>query len=99
MKNCKISIFICYSYDTAKAHCQCVTEEQRYSAKGFVPKASSEKGKRKQSGWVDIVQSLIESKDLSNDERQFLNVIGKYDNVPRKKNKFQVFTNDDIFIG
>lgn len=81
-----------FSIDTVKDHCQCVTEEQRYSAKGFVPKASAEKGKRKQAGWVDVVQSVINRKDLQNDERQFLNIISKFDNVPRKKNKFQVFT-------
>lgn len=80
-----------FSEQTVKDHCQCVTEEQRYSAKGFVPKASSEKGKRKQAGWVDIVQSVINRKDLSNDEKNFLSIITKFDNVPRKKNKFQVF--------
>lgn len=51
---------------------------------------SAEKGKRKQAGWVEIVQSLIDRKNLSNDERQFLNIIATFDNVPRKKNKFQV---------
>jgi len=75
-------------------HCQCVTEDQRYSAKGYVPKPSAEKGKRKQAGWVDIVQSVMNNKDLPNEQRQFLNIIAKFDNVPRKKNKFQVF----IFI-
>jgi len=80
-----------FNYETVKDHCQCVTEEQRYSAKGFVAKPSADKGKRKQAGWVDIVQSVINRKDLSNDEKQFLNVISKYDNVPRKKNKFQNF--------
>ncbi|XP_025409874.1 cell growth-regulating nucleolar protein isoform X2 [Sipha flava] len=80
-----------FNQETVKDHCQCVTEEQRYSAKGFVPKASAEKGKRKQAGWVDIVQSVINRKDLSNDEKQFLSIITKFDNVPRKKNKFQNF--------
>lgn len=91
MKNRKLYNLLYFSYETVKDHCQCVTEEQRYSAKGFVPKASSEKGKRKQAGWVDIVQSVIDRKDLQNDERKLLNIIAKFDNVPRKKNKFQVF--------
>lgn len=80
-----------FSHETVKSHNQCVTEEERYSAKGFVPKPSSEKGKRKQAGWVDIVQAVINGADLQNDERRFLNIISKFDNVPRKKNKFQVF--------
>ncbi|XP_050543798.1 cell growth-regulating nucleolar protein [Daktulosphaira vitifoliae] len=80
-----------FNIDTVKEHCQCITEEQRYSAKGFVPKASAEKGKRKQASWVDIVQLVIDKKDLQNDERQFLSIIAKFDNVPRKKNKFQNF--------
>jgi len=83
-----------FSYETVRDHCQCVTEDQRYSAKGYVPKPSAEKGKRKQAGWVDIVQSVMNNKDLPNEQRQFLNIIAKFDNVPRKKNKFQVF----IFI-
>jgi cell growth-regulating nucleolar protein len=87
-----------FSQETVKDHCQCVTEEQRYSAKGFVPKASAEKGKRKQAGWVDIVQSVINRKDLSNDEKQFLSIITKFDNVPRKKNKFQVLLIFNFYI-
>jgi len=79
-------------------HCQCVTEDQRYSAKGYVPKPSAEKGKRKQAGWVDIVQSVMNNKDLPNEQRQFLSIIAKFDNVPRKKNKFQVFILNLLFI-
>lgn len=80
-----------FNYETVRDHCQCVTEDQRYSAKGYVPKPSAEKGKRKQAGWVDIVQSVMNNKDLPNEQRQFLNTIAKFDNVPRKKNKFQNF--------
>ncbi|XP_022174297.1 cell growth-regulating nucleolar protein [Myzus persicae] len=80
-----------FNYETVRDHCQCVTEDQRYSAKGYVPKPSAEKGKRKQAGWVDIVQSVMNNKDLPNEQRNFLNIIAKFDNVPRKKNKFQNF--------
>ncbi|KAL4090091.1 hypothetical protein QTP88_024992 [Uroleucon formosanum] len=80
-----------FNYETVRDHCQCVTEDQRYSAKGYVPKPSAEKGKRKQAAWVDIVQSVMNNKDLPNEQRQFLNIIAKFDNVPRKKNKFQNF--------
>lgn len=84
-------MYLYFSHETVRAHCQCVTEEQRYSAKGFVPKPSSEKGKRKQAGWVDVVQSIIDRKDLQNEERQLLSIIATFDNIPRKKSKFQVF--------
>jgi len=94
LKNYKINDSLYFSYETVTDHRQCVTEDQRYSAKGYVPKPSAEKGKRKQAGWVDIVQSVMNNKDLPNEQRQFLNIIAKFDNVPRKKNKFQVF----IFI-
>ncbi|XP_025193274.1 cell growth-regulating nucleolar protein [Melanaphis sacchari] len=80
-----------FNYETVRDHCQCITEDERYSAKGYVPKPSAEKGKRKQAGWVDIVQSVLNNKNLPNEQRQFLNVIAKFDNVPRKKNKFQNF--------
>jgi len=83
--------YIYFSYETVRAHCECVTEEQRYSAKGFVPKPSSEKGKRKQAGWVDVVQLLKNKKGLQKDEKQLLDIITNFNNVPRKKQKFQVF--------
>jgi len=91
LKNYKTIDLLYFSYETVRDHCQCVTEDQRYSAKGYVPKPSAEKGKRKQAGWVDIVQSVMNNKNLPNEQRQFLNIIAKFDNVPRKKNKFQVF--------
>ncbi|XP_050434333.1 cell growth-regulating nucleolar protein isoform X2 [Adelges cooleyi] len=78
-----------FNQDTVKDHCQCVTEEQRYSAKGFVAKV--EKGKKKQAGWVDIVRSVMDRTDLEKDEQQFLSLLSNYDNVPRKKSKFQNF--------
>lgn len=33
-------------------HIQCVTELERYSAKGFVPKPNQNKGQRKQEAYV-----------------------------------------------
>ncbi|XP_015368594.1 PREDICTED: cell growth-regulating nucleolar protein [Diuraphis noxia] len=87
-----------FNYETVKDHCQCVTEDQRYAAKGYVPKPSAEKGKRKQAGWVDIVQSVMNNKNLPNEQRQFLNIIAKFDNVPRKKNKFQINTMRDCIL-
>jgi len=98
LKNYKINDLLYFSYETVRDHCQCVTEDQRYSAKGYVPKPSAEKGKLKQAGWVDIVQSVMNNKDLPNEQRQFLSIIAKFDNVPRKKNKFQVFILNLLFI-
>lgn len=84
------SVSFC-SADTYPAHIKCVSEEEKYSAKGFVPRPSANKGERKQKKWQDIINSMQETQNsLSHDEQAILNVIVKHENVPRKKIKFQV---------
>jgi hypothetical protein len=40
-----------------KSHIKCVSEEEKYSAKGFVPKPNQNKNERKQTEWVEMVDS------------------------------------------
>ncbi|KDR20425.1 cell growth-regulating nucleolar protein [Zootermopsis nevadensis] len=81
-----------FSADTYPAHIKCVSEEEKYSAKGFVPRPSANKGERKQKKWQDIINSMQETQNsLSHDEQAILNVVVKHENVPRKKIKFQNF--------
>jgi len=79
------------SAETYPAHTKCVSEEEKYSAKGFVSRPSANKGEIKQKKWQDIIQSLQENqKNLTHDEQTILNAIVNRENVPRKKPKFQV---------
>lgn len=79
------------------AHTKCITEEERYGGKNYVPKPSANKGERKQQKWIYIVNNLLNSKiDLSHAERSFLNTLSKFDNIPRKKTKFLNFVKNAV---
>lgn len=68
-------------------HTKCITEEERYSAKGFV--AKEKKGEKKQNTWVDLVQSVLdEQKDAPRNVLRIIENISKHQNTPRKKPKF-----------
>ncbi|CAG9862590.1 unnamed protein product [Phyllotreta striolata] len=71
------------------SHTKCLTEEQRYSAKGTVPNGVVKKGELKQESWVDMIKSIIEKEtNLRPSQRNLLQTISNYDNTPRKKPKF-----------
>ncbi|XP_054261869.1 cell growth-regulating nucleolar protein [Macrosteles quadrilineatus] len=72
-------------------HNQCMTEAQRYSAKGTVFK--EQKGKKKQEKYIEMIQQIINSHDLnlSQVQKKLLEVCSKYDNVPRKPKPFENF--------
>lgn len=71
-------------------HTKCVTELERYSAKGFIPKPSSNKGERKQNSWIDVIQSVLSLSTLNHQQRELVQAISHFSNIPRKKAKFQV---------
>ncbi|KAG6461056.1 hypothetical protein O3G_MSEX012406 [Manduca sexta] len=69
------------------AHNKCITEEERYSGKGFTPK--EKKGEKKQSVWVDMLQSVLdEQKNMPKNVQRIIESISKHQNTPRKKPKF-----------
>ena len=76
--------------DSYIEHTKCISEEERYSAKGWQPKANANKGAKKQAAWLERLQQLIEdrSHSLDNDIKQVLLIIQGYENIPRKKQKF-----------
>ncbi|CAB3258367.1 unnamed protein product [Arctia plantaginis] len=70
-----------------EAHNKCVTEEERYSAKGFVSK--EKKGEKKQNTWVEMVQSVLdEQKGAPANVLRIIEAVSKHTNTPRKKPKF-----------
>lgn len=71
-------------------HTQCVTELERYSAKGFTPKPNSQKGLTKQILWNDMINEVLKHKNLGVSESRLLQSICMLPNIPRKQSKFQV---------
>ncbi|CAK1594536.1 unnamed protein product [Parnassius mnemosyne] len=70
-----------------EAHIKCITEEERYSGKGFT--AKEKKGEKKQNAWVEMLQSVLdEYKNTSPNVRKIIETISKHNNTPRKKPKF-----------
>ncbi|XP_032523506.2 cell growth-regulating nucleolar protein [Danaus plexippus] len=70
-----------------EAHTKCITEEERYSGKGFT--AKEKKGEKKQNAWVEMLQSVLdEQKNASRNVLRIIETISKHNNTPRKKPKF-----------
>lgn len=85
--------------DEFRAHTKCITEDEKYSAKGFVAKPDKNKGAQKQEAWTEIIQNhLLERKDLDTHTRQTLERIANQSNVPRKKPKFLNFIRSSMQI-
>lgn len=82
-----------------KAHTKCITEDEKYSAKGFVAKPERNKGAQKQESWTEIIQNqLTQRKDLDNHTRTILERISNQTNVPRKKDRFINFIKNSMRI-
>lgn len=73
------------------AHTKCISEAEKYSGKDYVPKASQNKGQRKQEAWTEMIEKVLSRKDLSHGVRSTLNLLTKHENVPRKRPKFANF--------
>nr|CAD7586244.1 unnamed protein product [Timema genevievae] len=82
--------------DTFTQHRQCISEAEKYSAKGT--KHLDNKGRVKQQEWIDTLNAVLDKKtNLLPEEKQLLQAISKHDNVPRKKKKFQNFIQNSNF--
>lgn len=72
-------------------HTKCITEDEKYSAKGFVPKPNSNKGECKQQEWLEVVRGVQSQEKLPKCLKTVLDSIVKFENIPRKKPKFLNF--------
>ncbi|XP_065219579.1 cell growth-regulating nucleolar protein [Planococcus citri] len=88
---CCIDCLKDFDQESFVEHTKCVTEEERYSGKGFVPKASSNKNEKKQQSWTDIIHIVLKNSKLNDSHRKLLKALSSYPNVPRKQKKFQNF--------
>ena len=70
-----------------ESHTKCITEEERYSGKGFM--AKEKKGEKKQNTWVEMLQSVLdEQTGAPKNVLRIIETISKHTNTPRKKPKF-----------
>lgn len=79
--------------DEYTSHTSCVSEDQRYGDKNFVPKPVAVK----QNNWLDIVQSCIKKNENPKFKPVFQSLLN-YPNVPRKKPKFINFLKNGLKI-
>ncbi|XP_067896399.1 cell growth-regulating nucleolar protein isoform X2 [Heterodontus francisci] len=79
-----------------KTHTKCISEDQKYGGKGFEAKAK--KGDVKQQQWVQKVHEAMNESNVNPKVREILEQIDSYDNLPRKKVKFQNWMKNSLKI-
>ncbi|KAM4052074.1 cell growth-regulating nucleolar protein isoform 1-T3 [Anomaloglossus baeobatrachus] len=79
-----------------KTHLKCVTEDEKYGGKGF--EAKTKKGEEKQVQWIQRIQEATKKPNISNDVKSIINQISSFDNVPKKKAKFQNWMKNSLKI-
>jgi len=84
--------------DSYKTHTSCISEAEKYSAKGWQPKANANKGLKKQNAWIESIQEAVEQlgSDMDKDVKSLLDGIMAFDNIPRKKPKFVNFVKNVV---
>ncbi|XP_069488067.1 cell growth-regulating nucleolar protein [Ambystoma mexicanum] len=79
-----------------KNHLKCISEDQKYGGKGFEAKAN--KGEVKQLQWIQKIHEVMKKPSISPKLRDILNQISTYDNIPRKRAKFQNWMKNSLKI-
>ncbi|XP_075786859.1 cell growth-regulating nucleolar protein isoform X2 [Pelodiscus sinensis] len=83
--------------DDYKSHVKCLSEDQKYGGKGY--EAKSNKGDVKQQEWIQKIHEVIKKPNISPKLRNILEQMLNYDNIPRKKGKFQNWMVNNMNIG
>ncbi|XP_061439564.1 cell growth-regulating nucleolar protein isoform X2 [Rhineura floridana] len=82
--------------DDYKSHVKCLSEEQRYGGKGY--EAKIHKGDVKQQEWIQKIHEAIKETNINPKVRDILEQMYVYDNIPRKKGKFQNWMSNSLKI-
>ncbi|XP_037386343.1 cell growth-regulating nucleolar protein [Talpa occidentalis] len=82
--------------DDYKQHVKCISEDQKYGGKGYEGK--THKGDIKQQAWLQKINELIKRPNVSPKVRELLEQISGFDNVPRKKAKFQNWMKNSLKV-
>ncbi|XP_041833972.1 cell growth-regulating nucleolar protein [Melanotaenia boesemani] len=79
-----------------KNHIKCISEDQKYGGKGYEAKAN--KGEVKQQQWIQRVHEAMNKPGVSAKLKDVLRQVSTYDNVPRKKARFQNWMRSSLKI-
>ncbi|XP_066135665.1 cell growth-regulating nucleolar protein [Saccopteryx bilineata] len=79
-----------------KNHVKCISENQKYGGKGYEGK--THKGDVKQQAWIQKINELIKRPNVSPKVRELLEQISGFDNIPRKKAKFQNWMKNSLKV-
>ncbi|KAL3059059.1 hypothetical protein OYC64_011066 [Pagothenia borchgrevinki] len=82
--------------DDYKNHVKCISEDQKYGGKGYEAKAN--KGDIKQQQWIQKVHDAMNKPGVSAKLKDVLKEVSSYDNVPRKRAKFQNWMRNSLNI-
>ncbi|KAM5338843.1 cell growth-regulating nucleolar protein isoform 1-T2 [Glossophaga mutica] len=82
--------------DDYKSHVKCVSEDQKYGGRAYEGKAH--KGDLKQQAWIQKVNELIKRPSVSPKVRELLEQMSGFDNIPRKKAKFQNWMKNSLKV-
>ncbi|XP_029907976.1 cell growth-regulating nucleolar protein [Myripristis murdjan] len=82
--------------DDYKNHIKCISEDQKYGGKGY--EAKSNKGDVKQQQWIQRIHEAMSKPGISPKLKDVLNQVSSYNNVPRKKAKFQNWMRNSVKI-
>ncbi|XP_002131567.2 cell growth-regulating nucleolar protein-like [Ciona intestinalis] len=78
-------------------HTSCITEDEKYSASGFVAKPN--KGEVKQQEWIKKITCAASTLTNQNSEvKKVLTQLLNYENIPRKRGKFLNFLGNSLRI-
>ncbi|PRD22933.1 UNVERIFIED_CONTAM: Lyar [Trichonephila clavipes] len=81
-----------------KLHVKCITENEKYGGKDYVPKPTSNKGELKQEMWIEHINSTLATKKISGPLSGLLGQIVNHTNIPRKQKKFENFISNSLKI-
>ncbi|XP_066488487.1 cell growth-regulating nucleolar protein [Tiliqua scincoides] len=82
--------------DDYKLHVKCISEDQKYGGKGY--EAKTAKGDVKQQEWIQKIHEAIQKTKINPKVRDVLEQMYAYDNIPRKKIKFQNWMSNSLKI-
>ncbi|KAJ7410597.1 Cell growth-regulating nucleolar protein [Willisornis vidua] len=82
--------------DDYKEHVKCISEDQKYGGKGF--EAKTNKGDAKQQEWIQKIHEVMKKPNISPKVRNILEQMRAFDNIPRKKVKFQNWIKNSLRI-
>ncbi|XP_054247566.1 cell growth-regulating nucleolar protein [Indicator indicator] len=82
--------------DDYKEHVRCVSEDQKYGGKDF--EAKTNKGDAKQQEWIQKIHEVMKKPNINPKVRNILEQMRVFDNIPRKKVKFQNWMKNSLRI-